>query len=76
MLCGIDSEPSTFEEVVEQQEWKDVWEVISRTEGKLVVTSKLIYTIKHVADRSVKQDLWLEDSPNKREKIMTRHLLQ
>jgi hypothetical protein len=49
----IDSEPSTFEEVAEKQEWKDVmmeeyqsimkndvWEVVPRPDGKSVVTSK------------------------------------
>jgi hypothetical protein len=59
----IDSEPSTFEEVVEKQEWKDammeeyqsimkndVWEVVPRPEGKSIVNSKWIYKIKHVAD--------------------------
>jgi hypothetical protein len=52
----IDSKPSTFEEVAGKQEWKDammeenqsimkndVWEVVPRPEGKLVVTSKWIY---------------------------------
>jgi hypothetical protein len=84
----IDSEPSTIEEAVEKQEWKDammeeyqsimkndVWEVVLRPEGKSVVTSKLIYKIKHVADGSVKRDLWLEDSPSKREKTMTKLFL-
>jgi hypothetical protein len=62
----IDSEPSTFEEVVEKQEWKDsmmeeyqiimnndVWDVVPRLEGKSVVTSKWIYKIKHVADDNI-----------------------
>jgi hypothetical protein len=59
----IDLEPSTIEEVAEKQEWKDammeeyqsimkndVWEMVSRLEGKSVVTSKLIYKVKHAAD--------------------------
>ena len=33
----------------------DVWEVVSRLEGKSVVTSRWIYKIKHVADGSVKK---------------------
>ena len=33
----------------------DVWEVVSRPEGKLVVTSKWIYKIKHVADGSIEK---------------------
>jgi predicted metal-dependent hydrolase len=58
----IDSEPSTFKKVVENLEWKDammeeyqsimkndVWEFVLRPEGKLDVTSKWIYKIKHVA---------------------------
>ena len=28
----------------------DVWDVVPRTEGKSVVTSKWIYKIKHAAD--------------------------
>jgi hypothetical protein len=59
----INSKPSTFEEATEKPEWKDammeeyqsimkndVWEVVSRIEGKSVVTSKWIYKIKHVVD--------------------------
>jgi hypothetical protein len=36
----------------------------------LVLVSRLIYKIKHVADESVKRDLWIEDSPSKREKTI------
>ena len=62
----IDSEPSTYEEATEQQVWKDamveeyqsimkndVWELVSRLEGKSVVTSKWIYKIKHATDGSI-----------------------
>jgi hypothetical protein len=62
----IDSEPSTFDEVVKHKVWKDamieqyelilkneVWEVVPRPQGKSVVTSKWIYKIKHAADGSV-----------------------
>jgi hypothetical protein len=58
----IDSDPSTIEEVSQKKEWNDsmmeeyrsimknyVWKV----EGKSVVTSKLIYKIKHVANGSI-----------------------
>jgi hypothetical protein len=31
----------------------DVWEVVPRPGGKLVVTSKLIYKINHVANGSI-----------------------
>jgi hypothetical protein len=64
----IDSEPSTFEEVVEKKEWKDammeeyqsimkndVWEVVPRPEGKSVLTSKWIYKIKHAADDNIEK---------------------
>jgi hypothetical protein len=60
----IEAEPSTFEEVVNHQEWKDamneeyqsimkngVWEIVPRPEDKSVVTSKWIYKIKHAACR-------------------------
>ena len=33
----------------------DVWDVVSRPEGKSVVTSKWIYKIKHDADRSIEK---------------------
>ena len=33
----------------------DVWEVVSRPEGKFVVTSKWIFKIKHADDGSVEK---------------------
>jgi hypothetical protein len=64
----IDSKPSTFEEAAKQRVWKDammdeyqsimknaVWEVVPRPEGKLVVTSKWIYKIKHAADGNIEK---------------------
>ena len=33
----------------------DVWEVVLRPKGKLVVTSKWIYKIKHVVDGSIEK---------------------
>jgi hypothetical protein len=64
----IDSEPSTFKEVTKHKVWKDsmieeyesilkndVWEVVPRPQGKSMVTSKLFYKIKHVADDSVEK---------------------
>jgi Golgi nucleoside diphosphatase len=33
----------------------DVWEVVSRLEGKSVVTSKWIYKIKHAADDNIEK---------------------
>ena len=62
----LDSEPSTYDEVVGQQCWKeammeeyesimknDVWEVVPRPNGKLVVTSKWIFKIKHATNGSI-----------------------
>ena len=64
----IDYEPSSYEEVANQQVGRDammeeyqsimkndVWDVVPRPEGKFVVTSKWIYKIKHVADGSIKK---------------------
>jgi hypothetical protein len=63
-----ESKPSTFEEVADQQVWKDVmveeynsimkndvWKVVLRPEGKSVVTSKWLYKIKHVANGSIEK---------------------
>ena len=69
LLCDfIDKEPSNYKEAVERKEWKDamieeyqlimkndVWDVVPRLEGKLVVTSKWIYKIKHDADGSIEK---------------------
>ena len=61
----IDYEPSSYEEVANQQAGRDammeeyqsimkndVWDVVPRPEGKFVVTSKWIYKIKHEEDGS------------------------
>jgi hypothetical protein len=53
----------------------DVWEVVSRLEGKSIVTSKFIYKIKHATNESVKIDFWLKYSPSKREKTMMKIFL-
>ena len=63
-----ESEPITYEEYFVHQVWRDamtedynsimndgVWEVVPRLEGKLVVTSKWLYKIKHVADGSIEK---------------------
>ena len=56
LLCDIiDEEPSNYEETAEKKAWKDamveeyqsimkndVWEVVSRPEGKFIVSSKWI----------------------------------
>jgi hypothetical protein len=64
----LDSKPSSFQEVEDQQVWKeamveeytsimknDVWNIVSRLEEKLVVSSRWLYKIKHVADGSIKK---------------------
>lgn len=61
-----EAKPSTFEEVVNHQEWKDamneeyqsimkngVWEIIPMPKDKYVVTSKWFYKIKPASDGSI-----------------------
>ena len=69
LLCDIiDKEPSTYEEVAENKEWKDaiieeyqsimkndVWEIVPRLKKKSVMTSKWIYKIKHAANGSIEK---------------------
>ena len=66
LLCDIiDKEPSNYEEAAEKKEWKnsmmeeyqsirknDVWDVVSRPEGKSIVTSN---KIKHATDGSIEK---------------------
>jgi hypothetical protein len=62
----INSEPFTFVKASKHQVWKyamneeydsilknDVWTVVPGPHGKLVVTSKWLYKIKHAADGSI-----------------------
>ena len=64
----IGAEPSTYKEETSQQVWvnamieeynsimkNDVWEVIPRSTGKSVVTSRWLYKIKHAGDGSVEK---------------------
>ena len=59
----ISLEPSSYEDAASKQLWvdamieeyksimkNDVWEVVPRLAGKLVVTSRWLYKIKHAAD--------------------------
>jgi hypothetical protein len=68
MIHIIDYEPSYYEEASSQAIWRDammeeyqsimkndVWDIVWRPEGKSVVTSKWIYKIKHIADKSIKK---------------------
>ena len=62
------TEPSSFEEVVEDPTWVDAmveeydsivrnsaWEIVPRQEGKSVVGSRWIYKVKQAADGSVEK---------------------
>jgi hypothetical protein len=62
----INEEHNTFEEANKKKQWKeamieeyqsimenDVWEIMPRPREKSMVTSKWVYKIKHVVDRSV-----------------------
>ena len=64
----INFEPSSFEEVAHHDVWQDamvaeydsimknqVWEVVSRPEGKKVVGSRWIYKVKHASNESVEK---------------------
>ena len=61
-----DTEPSSFEEVVQQPVWVDamveecdsiirnsVWDVVPRPQGKSVVSSRWLYKVKQAANGSV-----------------------
>lgn len=68
LMCHIvDSKPYEYEEETCQQVWNDamtkeyqsmmndnVWEIVSRPKGKLVLTSKWINKMKHVVGVSIK----------------------
>ena len=64
----IDSKPTSYEEATRQQVWReamvekyssimknDVWEVVPRPNGKLVVTSRWLYKIEYVVDGSIEK---------------------
>ena len=64
----IKTEPSSFEEDVEDLAWVDAmveeydsivrnsaWEIVPRLEGRLVVGSRWIYKVKQAADGSVEK---------------------
>ena len=48
-------EPCDIAEEYESIMKNDVWEIVPRLEGQLVVTSKWIQKIKHVVDRSIEK---------------------
>ena len=64
----INSEPSSFREAAQHDVWQEamveeydsimknqVWEVVSRPQGKKVVGFRWIYKVKHAADGSVEK---------------------
>ena len=64
----IVTEPSSFQEVVENPKWVDsmvedydsivrnsAWEIVPRLEGKSVVGSRWIYKVKQATDGSVEK---------------------
>eukprot|EP00253_Pinus_taeda_P025599 PITA_25599 len=68
MSTIVQSEPCTFEEVAKHQAWKDamnekyesimendVWDVVTRSKDKFVVTSKWLFKIKHGVDGSAEK---------------------
>ena len=69
LLCDIIyKEPSNYEEAAEKKKWKDamieenklimkndVCEIVLKSEGKPIVTSKWIYKIKHATYGNIKR---------------------
>ena len=64
----VDTEPSSFEEAVQQPVWVDamveeyesiiwnnVWDVVLRPQGKSVVNSRWLYKVKQAAGGSVEK---------------------
>lgn len=64
----VETEPSSFEEAVQQPVWVDamveeydsivrnsVWDVVPRPEKKSVVSSRWLYKVKQVVDGSVEK---------------------
>jgi hypothetical protein len=87
-----DSNPSSFQEVVDQHAWHDAmveeytfvmkndfWDIVPRPKGKSIVISRWLYKIKHVVDENIKKfkaRFVAIGSPRKREWTMRRHFLQ
>eukprot|EP00253_Pinus_taeda_P017764 PITA_17764 len=64
----VDTEPSSFEEAMQQPVWVDamveeydsiidnsVWDFVPRPQGKLVVSSRWLYKVKQAVDGSVEK---------------------
>ena len=68
-MCDlVDQEPTNYEEVSHKKEWVEamteeyqsiiknyVWDIVPKPEGKSIVSSKWIYTIKHADDGSIEK---------------------
>jgi hypothetical protein len=93
MSSIIDVEPSSFEEETNQQVWwdamveeyasilrNDVWDIMSRPQGKSIVSSRWLYKIKYVADGSIQKFkvrfVARGFSPKEREWTTRKHLLK
>ena len=50
-MCWRDVMTEEYESIMQN----DVWEIVPRPEGKSVATSKWIFKIKHVADKSIEK---------------------
>jgi hypothetical protein len=69
LMCDLlEKEPTCFEESIQKKEWadaitekyqsiikNDVWEIVTRPKSKDVVSSKWLFKIKHVANRSIEK---------------------
>jgi hypothetical protein len=69
LMCDLlEKEPTSFEEAFQMKEWadamteeyqsiikNDVWEIVSRSKSKDVISSKWFFKIKHAADGSIEK---------------------
>jgi hypothetical protein len=69
LMCDLlEKEPTCFEEAIQKKEWADamteeyqsiiknnVWEIVPKPKSKDVVSSKWLFKIKHVVDRSIEK---------------------
>jgi hypothetical protein len=69
LMCNLlEKEPAYFEEAIQKKEWanamteeyqsiikNNVWEIVPRPNSKDVVSSRWLFKIKHVVDRSIEK---------------------
>ena len=68
LMRDLDQEPTKYEEAIQKKEWieamteeyqsimkNDVYDIVPKPEGKSIVSSKWIYKIKHVVDKSIEK---------------------